>query len=132
MSTWKFDDNFGYMESREYLDQIMKEFNDLFKTDGLLLNKTSVGIRFDSFKGYDISIEAFFIKVPRLDYKIEIFRIEKPLVKEYPITVFNSIVKQNEECWDIESLKEAVERITTSRRLNDIINNLRSRVLYAY
>ena len=113
MSTWKFDDNFGYMESREYLDQIMKEFNDLFKTDGLLLNKTSVGIRFDSFKGYDISIEAFFIKVPRLDYKIEIFRIEQPLVKEYPITVFNSIVKQNEECWDIESLKEAVERITT-------------------
>ena len=73
MSTWISDDNFGYMESREYLDQIMKEFNDLFKTDGLLLNKTSVGIRFDSFEGYDISIEAFFIKVPRLDYKIEIY-----------------------------------------------------------
>ena len=74
-------------------------------------------------------LQKYFKKTPLL---IEIFRIEQPLVKEYPITVFNSIVKQNEECWDIKSLKEAVESITTSRRLNDIINNLRSRVLYAY
>ncbi|WCB33044.1 hypothetical protein [Fusobacterium polymorphum] len=132
MSIWKFDEEVNPMESREYLDKVVKEFNTFFKKNGLSLNKTSIGIKNNFIRGVDILTDAFFIKVPKLEYKIEIFRIEQALIEEYPIIVFNSITKQSGKCENIEELQKIIENITGSDKVKDIINSLRSRVEYAY
>ena len=64
---WNFERNIINMESRYYLNEVVREFNNSFVLRQLILDVMSLGIK------NDILTEVYIIVVPKLEYKIEIF-----------------------------------------------------------
>lgn len=121
---WKFEKKIIDMESRDYLKEVVREFNDSFVSRQLILDVVSLGIK------KDISTEVYIIVVPKLEYKIEIFRVIQPLYQEYPIEITDSINSEKYKCNNIDELYEVVDLITGSNKVTEIINNLYSRAIY--
>lgn len=121
---WNFGRNIINMDSRYYLNEVVKEFNNSFVSRRLILDVVSLGIK------NDILTEVYIIVVPKLEYKIEIFRVMQPLYQEYPIEITDSINSEKYKCNNIDKLYEVVDLITGSNKVTEIINNLYSRAIY--
>ena len=120
---WNFGRNIINMDSRYYLNEVVKEFNNSFVSRQLILDVVSLGIK------NDILTEVYIIVVPKLEYKIEIFRVRQPLYQEYPIEIIDSINSKRYKCNNIDELYEFVNLITGSNEVPEIINNLYLRVI---
>lgn len=120
---WNFGRNIINMDSRYYLNEVVKEFNNSFVSRQLILDVVSLGIK------NDILTEVYIIVVPKLEYKIEIFRVRQPLYQEYPIEIIDSINSKRYKCNNIDELYEFVNLITGSNEVTEIINNLYLRVI---
>ena len=120
---WNFERNIINMDSRYYLNEVVKEFNNSFVSRQLILDVVSLGIK------NDILTEVYIIIVPKLEYKIEIFRVRQPLYQEYPIEIIDSINSKRYKCNNIDELYKFVNLITGSNEVTEIINNLYLRVI---
>lgn len=123
------------MESRNFLKEVISDFNRNFFRGELILETVSREVKnehkiFENNKENSEKriLDYFIITVPELDYRIEIFSVEQSLFSEYPIKVCDFINDNETECNNFEELKKGINNIISSDKISIIINNLYSRV----